>query len=152
LNALLDARAKTTQKGGFSKLCVKIQKRCYIDLLHFSTRRHNLVYFLIIHTAVHCQVVWVNIECFTGCKRMKQRRISFVLGYLRMVLWKISTAISMKHRMLATFNIWKKNQFWQPLQSNLHQWPFGWKWKIIRRIDLQEFKMQSKLDFRTLYF
>ena len=36
---------KTTQKGGFSKLCVKIKKRCYTDLLHFSTRRHNLVSF-----------------------------------------------------------------------------------------------------------
>ena len=47
-------------------------------------------------------------ECFTGCKRIKQRRISFVLGYLRMISWKISTAISIKHRILATFNI-KKN-------------------------------------------
>jgi hypothetical protein len=28
---------KTIQKGGFSKLCVKIKKRCYTDLLHFST-------------------------------------------------------------------------------------------------------------------
>ena len=27
---------KTTQKGGFSKLCVKINKRCYTDLLHFQ--------------------------------------------------------------------------------------------------------------------
>jgi hypothetical protein len=34
---------KTTQKGGFSKLCVKIKNKCYIDLLHFSTRKHNLV-------------------------------------------------------------------------------------------------------------
>jgi hypothetical protein len=33
--------AKTTQKGGFSKLCGKIKKRCYTDLLHFSTRKHN---------------------------------------------------------------------------------------------------------------
>jgi hypothetical protein len=32
-------------KGGFSKLCVKIKKRCYTDLLHFSTRMHNLVSF-----------------------------------------------------------------------------------------------------------
>ena len=30
----------------------------------------------------------VNIECFTGCKRIKQQRISFVPGYLRMILWK----------------------------------------------------------------
>jgi hypothetical protein len=56
----------------------------------------------------------VNIEFFPGWKKIKQRRISFVLGYLRMILWKISTAASIKHRILATFNI-KKNQFWQPL-------------------------------------
>ena len=36
---------KTTQKGEFSKLCVKIKKRCYTDLLHFLTRKHTLVYF-----------------------------------------------------------------------------------------------------------
>jgi hypothetical protein len=36
---------KTTQKEGFSKLCVKIKKRCYTDLLHFSTSKHNLVSF-----------------------------------------------------------------------------------------------------------
>jgi hypothetical protein len=36
---------KTTQKGGFSELCVKIKKRCYTDLLHFSTRKHNFVSF-----------------------------------------------------------------------------------------------------------
>ena len=36
---------KITQKGGFSKLYVKIKKRCYTDLLHFSTRKHNLVTF-----------------------------------------------------------------------------------------------------------
>jgi hypothetical protein len=34
---------KTTQKGGFSKFCVKIKKRCDTDLLHFSTRKHNFV-------------------------------------------------------------------------------------------------------------
>jgi hypothetical protein len=38
--------AKTTQKGGFSKLCVKRKKKCYTDLLHFSTRKHNLVTFV----------------------------------------------------------------------------------------------------------
>ena len=36
---------KTTQKGGFSKLCVKIKKISYADLLHSSTRKHNLVSF-----------------------------------------------------------------------------------------------------------
>jgi hypothetical protein len=30
---------KTTQKGGFSKLYVKIKKRWYTDQLHFSTRK-----------------------------------------------------------------------------------------------------------------
>ena len=53
-------------------------------------------------------IVRVNIECFTGCKKIKQRRNSFILGYLRMILWKISIAISIKHRILATFNIIKK--------------------------------------------
>ena len=47
----------------------------------------------------------VNIRFFTGFKKIKQRCISFVLGYLRLTLWKISTAISIKHRILATFNI-----------------------------------------------
>jgi hypothetical protein len=51
----------------------------------------------------------VNIGFFTGFKKIKQRRISFVLGYLRMILWKMSTAISIKHRILATFNIKKIN-------------------------------------------
>jgi hypothetical protein len=31
------------------------------------------------------------------------------VGYLRMILYKISTAISIKHRILATFNIRKKS-------------------------------------------
>jgi hypothetical protein len=55
-------------------------------------------------------IVRVNIGFFTGFKKIKQRRISFVPGYLRMILWKISTAISIKHQIhvLATFNI-KKN-------------------------------------------
>jgi hypothetical protein len=35
----------------------------------------------------------VNIEFFPGWKKIEQRRISFVLGYLRMTLRKISTAI-----------------------------------------------------------
>jgi len=30
----------------------------------------------------------VNIELFPGWKKIKQRRISFILGYLRMILWK----------------------------------------------------------------
>jgi hypothetical protein len=46
----------------------------------------------------------VSIEFFTGFNKIKQRRISFVLCYFRMILWKISTAISIKHRILSTFN------------------------------------------------
>jgi hypothetical protein len=41
-------------------------------------------------------------------QKIKQKCISFVLGYLHMILWKISTAISIKHRILATFNVKKK--------------------------------------------
>jgi hypothetical protein len=52
-------------------------------------------------------IVWVNIGVLTGWKKFKQLRISFVLGYLRMI-WKISTAISIKHQILANFNK-KKN-------------------------------------------
>ena len=53
-------------------------------------------------------IVGVNIGFFTRFKKTKQRRISFVLDFLRMILWNISTAISIKHRILATFNI-KRN-------------------------------------------
>ena len=53
-------------------------------------------------------IAGVNIGFFTGFKKIKQRRISFVLGYLRMILYKISTAISIRHRILATFNIRNK--------------------------------------------
>ena len=56
----------------------------------------------------HMNIARVNIGFFTGFKKIKQRCISFVLGYLRMMLWKISPAISIKHRILATFNIKKK--------------------------------------------
>jgi hypothetical protein len=34
----------------------------------------------------HMNIARVNIEFFTGCKKIKQRRISFALGYLRMIL------------------------------------------------------------------
>jgi hypothetical protein len=46
-------------------------------------------------------IAQVNIGDLTGWKKIKQRRI----GYLRMILWKFTTAISIKHRILATFNI-----------------------------------------------
>ena len=66
------------------------------------------------HCVGRMNVVRVNIGFFTGFKKIKQQHISFVLCYLCMILWKISTAISIKYRILATFNI-KKIQFWQPL-------------------------------------
>jgi hypothetical protein len=70
------------------------------------------------------EYAWVNIEFFTGRKKIKQRRISFVLGYLRMILWKISTAISITHRILATFNIRKKSILtaYMPLGSHKNVW------------------------------
>jgi hypothetical protein len=38
MNKIIDGfYTKTTQKGGFNKLCVNIKKRCYTDLLHFAT-------------------------------------------------------------------------------------------------------------------
>ena len=69
-------------------------------------------------------IVRVNIEFFMGCKKIKQRRISFVLGYLRTILCKISTAISIKHRILATFNIKKKSILTacMPLTKYYFQW------------------------------
>jgi hypothetical protein len=117
---------KTTQKRGFSKLCVKIKKRFYTDLFHFSTRKHKLVSFfrlnLILTVELH-RSFYINeftvrsyeycadkhTRFFTGFKKIKHRRISFVLGCLCMILWKISTAISIKHQIhvLATFNIKK---------------------------------------------
>ena len=33
----------------------------------------------------HMNIARVNIEFFTECKKIKQRHISFVLGYLRMI-------------------------------------------------------------------
>ena len=61
------------------------------------------------HIHEYMNIMRVNIECITGCKRIEQRRIFLVPGYLRIILWKISTAISIKHRILATFNIKKIN-------------------------------------------
>ena len=52
-------------------------------------------------------IVRVNIGSFTGFKKIKQRRISFVLGYLRMILWKISTA--KKKSILTAFNECENN-------------------------------------------
>jgi hypothetical protein len=66
-------------------------------------------------------IVRVNIEFFNGYKKIKERRIWFVLGYLRMIWWNNSTAISIKHRILATFNINKKNQFERLYAFRHHQ-------------------------------
>jgi hypothetical protein len=87
---------------------------CTSDIFLLSTNNftHAQTLSRISSLSGHINIARVNIEFFTGCKKIKQRRISLILGYLRMILWKISTAISIKHRILATFNI-KKNQFWQ---------------------------------------
>ena len=37
------------------------------------------------HIHEYMNIMLVNIEFFTGRKKIKKRRISFVLGYLRMI-------------------------------------------------------------------
>ena len=58
--------------------------------------------------------IWIlygsTLSSLMDTRKSKKRRISFVLGYLRMIYWNISTAISIKQRILVTFYI-KKNQF-----------------------------------------
>ena len=84
------------------------------DLCHvLSSSTNNFAYaqtfFRMSALSGRMNIARVNIGFFINFKKIKQRRISFVLGYLRMILWKISTAISIKHRILATFNIKKKS-------------------------------------------
>ena len=84
------------------------------DLCHvLSSSTNNFAQTLLRMSSVsgRMDIARVNIGFFTGFKKIKQPRISFVLGYLRMILWKSSTAISIKHRILATFNIKKKFNF-----------------------------------------
>jgi hypothetical protein len=93
-------------------LCKNLKKNV---ILHFSTRKHNLVSFFGRIVSGRMNIARVNIGFFTGFKKIKQQRISFVLGYLPMILWKNSTAISIKHRILATFNYRQCHQiqFWE---------------------------------------
>jgi hypothetical protein len=68
---------KTTQKGGFSQLCVKIKKRCYTYLLHFSTCKHNLISFFrpncILTVELHLSFLYIFFsgENTKGCSRKK---------------------------------------------------------------------------------
>jgi hypothetical protein len=39
---------QTPQKGGFSKLCVKIKKRCYADLATFDIQQNSILYALML--------------------------------------------------------------------------------------------------------
>ena len=43
LNKTLTDSIRKRHKKEDSASCVKIKKRCYSDLLHFSTRKHNSV-------------------------------------------------------------------------------------------------------------
>ena len=82
---------------------------CAMCFLHQQTLSHMRKRFPEWVQSGRMNIARVNIGFFTEFKKIKQRRISFVLGYLPMILWKISTAIySIKHRILATFNIKKK--------------------------------------------
>jgi hypothetical protein len=114
-----------------TKLCLRVKKWSRSDegntlLFYFlESSKESNVYPRNIHTTwqwTHsgkrlrmCEIVcwwrkhmaqiesWKNkIWFFTGFKKIKQQRISFILGYLLMILWKISTAISIKHWILAT--------------------------------------------------
>ena len=82
------------------------------DLSTFSSSINNFAHAQMLSRmsslSGRMDIARVNIEFFTGCKKIKQRRISFVLCYLRMILRKISIPISIKHRILATFRINKK--------------------------------------------
>jgi hypothetical protein len=105
-NCLLMKKAYGTNRN------VGEQKHWQILYENDTKRRIQQALFLILYFDFNYIHVWnivrVNIGFFTGFKKIKQRRISFVLGYLRMILWKISTAISIKHRILTTFNSKKK--------------------------------------------
>ena len=93
---------------------------------------------------VHCVGrlnAWRNIGISTGFKKIKQRRISFVLGYLRMILWKNSTAISIKHRRLATFNI-KKSILTTCIGLDI------WSWNSNRKVAYQ-FNTRSSKHFKN---
>jgi hypothetical protein len=83
----------------------------------------------------------VNIEFFTGCKKIKQQRISFVLGYLHMILWKISTAINIKHRILAFNKLLIKKK---SISDSL----YAFKWKknfLFCRLYFQIFDAKTRI-------
>jgi hypothetical protein len=76
------------------------------DLSTFSSSTNAFPNEFTVRSYEYCTCQHWN---FTGYKKIKQRHISFVLGYLRMILWKIAAAISIKHRILATFNAFKEH-------------------------------------------
>ena len=45
LNKTLTDSIRKRHKKEDSALCKNLKKRCHTDLLHFSTRKHNLVFF-----------------------------------------------------------------------------------------------------------
>ena len=84
--------------------CFGLCYPCFLQQTISHMRKRFTEWF---HCVGRINIVRVNIGVLTGWKKIKQRRISFVLVYLR-TLWKISTAISIKHRILATLNKKKK--------------------------------------------
>jgi hypothetical protein len=85
--------------------------------LHQQTILHMCKRFPKLVQSGRMNIGRVNIEFFPGWKKIKRWHNYFVLGYLRMILWKISTAISIKHRILAIFYINKKIQLLGPFSS-----------------------------------
>jgi hypothetical protein len=92
---------------------------------------------------IHTTWQWTHSgERLRMCEIIKQRRISFVLGYLRMILWKISTAISIKHRLLTTFNIKK---------TCTAQWPYLRKGQRSHMSFIKKYKCMKKKYLRQDY-
>ena len=79
------------------------------DLSTFSSSTNNFTHAQTLSRmsslSGRMNIAQVNIEILLNTRKSNID----VLGYLRMILWKISTAISIKHWILATFNLRKIN-------------------------------------------
>ena len=118
----------------------------HMFIRHFFLSTNNFAHmqtlFRISSQSNHVNIRRINNELFTGCKKIKQGRIFFVLGYLRMILWKISTAISIKHRILATFSINKKFNSDSLYAFNLFSLRYSWK---IAHLELNNYSLTTSL-------
>ena len=91
----------------------------------------------------------VNIGVLTGWKKIKQRCISFFLGYLRMILWKMSTSIRIKHRILATFDIKKNSILTACMPLTFKNMKFCHDSLVIKNMDVNEHGRISNFTLRN---